>query len=717
MQKHRMSWISARTSLLLWVLALSIGGELLSLIPLGFLGASLPVASAHALPVRTDPASDAILNVPPQQVHIWFSEDLIPQTSRIVVVDTTNHEVDNKDSTVSNGGIEMSVTLPLLPSGTYVVVWRSQSAFDGHIAAGSFLFRIARPDGTVPPIPSVLPTGNVPGAAGNGVAGNPNLDAYTILQTLMTWFALLFMTFWVGGVIWETWILPPGEQQDPDLADASTLARRRFRRLAPVAVILIILADLGIVMGQGAELAGDWSGAVSLPLLHAILFQSHFGMFWWMREGGALLILLLIIGASRRGWLAGCSFQTNEKRQDDSPDEPASSPDEIQPLPNWWASVGESVREIRFVPRQLVTGWQGRSWYGRAEVLLAGGLLLAFALSGHAAAVPTYQLWYALSSDILHLVGTTVWVGGLSYIAVVLVPTLFKMETQRRARVLALGLPAFSALALITVILLAATGSLNTIVHLTSLEQFLTTLYGRTLTVKIFLFLLMAVISAYHAFFLRSRLVVLLKHQDDPALTSDFVKMVGMVQVAEHEGADQEALPSIWSLRQITERMTDWLQMEALIGVAILLCVALLNAFAGTLAAPTTAANTSTSTSTNAAGQGSQSHGSFLQTQHGSGYTLSLEVTPDSFGTNTFTVKVQDAQQRPVKGAAILIETQMLDMDMGTDTTQLQAVAATPGSYSGQSDLTMAGHWRVVVRLLPPNKNTFILYRFTFSAV
>lgn len=706
MQKHRMSWIPARKYR--WVLALSIG-VLLSFAPLGFLSAYIPVASAHALPVRTDPASDAILNVPPQQVHIWFSEELIPQTSHLLVVDTTNREVDNKDSTVSNDGIEMSVTLPLLPSGTYVVVWRSQSAFDGHIAAGSFLFRIARPDGTVPPIPLVLPTGNVPGAAGNGIVGSTNLDAYTLLQTVMTWFALLFMTFWVGGVIWETWILPSGEQQDPDLAEASTLASRRFGRMAPVAVVLIILADLGIVMGQAAELAGDWLGAVSLPLLHVILFQSHFGMFWWMREGGALLILLLILVASRRGWSAGHSFPKGEEQKEAFVDEAVHPEDEVLALPNWWASVGESIREIRFVPRRLVTGWQGRTGYGKVELLLAAGLLLAFALSGHAAAVPTYQLWYALSSDILHLVGTTVWVGGLFSIAVVLVPTLFKLDTRRRARVLALGLPEFSALALMTFLLLAATGSLNTTVHLTSLDQLVTTLYGRTLTVKICLFLLMAVISAHHAFTLRSRVVLQLQSPDDPA---DSAKTVGEEPATTHEHTHQEHIPPLWSLRRLTERMADWLQIEALIGVAILLCVVFLSAFAGTLAvSPTASPATTTASSDN------QAHGPFLQTQHGSGYTISLEVTPDSFGTNTFTVKVQDAQHHPVKGAAILIETQMLDMDMGTDTTQLQAVAATPGSYSGQSDLTMAGHWRLVVRLLPPNKNTFVLYSFNFSAV
>src|SRR5689334_18136320 len=41
---------------------------------------------------------------------------------------------------------------------------------------------------------------------------------------------------------------------------------------------------------------------------------------------------------------------------------------------------------------------------------------------------------------------------------------------------------------------------------MTSFDQLVTTAYGRTLVIKILLFLLMAGISAYHAFFLRPRL-------------------------------------------------------------------------------------------------------------------------------------------------------------------------------------------------------------------
>jgi putative copper export protein len=630
-------------------------------------------------------------------VWIWFSETLIPQTSTMLVVDTANHEVDNKDSQVL-GGNEMRVTLPLLPAGTYVVVWRSQSAFDGHIAEGSFLFRIARPDGTVPPVPAVLPTGHFPGAAGNGTLSDFN--GYTVAQTLMTWFALLCLTFWVGGVIWEIWILAPGQQRDADLREASRLAGRRFQRLIPAVLILLLLADLGIVLAQAAALAGDWSGAFSLPLLLVILFQSRFGEFWWMRQIVVGLALVLTILARHKGWRP--ETQSEEKKDNEALDLPY--------LPDWSQAVLASLRDIRHLPRQLVRSWQAASWYRRLEGGLGAILLLAFALSGHAAAVPSPQIWYSLGSDLLHLVGDTVWVGGLFYIGAILIPVLFRLPTPRYARVLALGLPAFSALAIITVIVLAATGSLNTTVHLTAFDQFWTTLYGRTLTVKIALFLVLIVISAYHAFFLRTQLVQALNTQQKKTLTTAGAATGGTAQLTRHEEEDLAVAQPMLPAHRLTKQMTGWLQLEALGGAAILLCVALLGAFGGTLTTGTSA------TSTNTSSQGSQAHGPFTQTQSASGYIVTLSVTPDTFGTNTFTVRVQDTQHHNVTGAGVLLETNMLDMDMGTETTQLQSVAHAPGSYAGQSDLTMAGHWQVIVRLLPPNQNTFLRYIFKFSA-
>jgi putative copper export protein len=114
---------------------------------------------------------------------------------------------------------------------------------------------------------------------------------------------------------------------------------------------------------------------------------------------------------------------------------------------------------------------------------------------------------FSLSVDLLHLVANAAWVGGLLYIGLVLVPSLKKLGTRSRACVLARGLPAFSVLAVTCAVILASTGPLNATVHMSTFQQFLTTPYGWTLAVKIECFLLMVAISAYHAFFLRPRLV------------------------------------------------------------------------------------------------------------------------------------------------------------------------------------------------------------------
>jgi copper transport protein len=706
------------------VLALGLGLTLavLAWTPLSPLGRATPIASAHALLVRSDPAADAVLAGPPQQIRMWFSEDLNPLTSRAVVVNTTNVEVDDKNSHVNAQDLrEMDVGVQPLPAGTYVVDWRTQSAEDGHIVGGSFIFRIARPDGSVPLVPAQLPTGNVPGAGGTGVSPNALLDGPTILQAIATWLALLFMTFWVGGVIWQTWILSPRLTEDPDLAAAATSAAQRFRRLAPYALGLLLLADVGIVLGQSAELAGEWSGVVSLPLLRAILFGSRFGTFWWMRQLVAALALLLTVCAAR--------YHLSAWR----PTAPASPLPALDgAIPAWGRELLLTLRSVRALPGRIAGGWRGRSLVGYAECVLGGTLLVAFALSGHAAAVDASEFAYAIGVDLLHLLANAAWIGGLLYICVVFVPALRDLSARQRARVLALGLPQFGALALVSATMLAATGTLNTTIHLTSISQFLTTSYGLTLAVKIEFFVLMVGISAFHTFVLRPRLAYALAHESSQVHVSDVSSAAPPREVLTRVGglsgtggngpalsagagaggghvARTSALPA--PTQRLAERLEDWLRREAMIGVVILFCVALLAAFAGSLT-PATASGATTSAATPAT---RSAH--VVQTQHASNYAITLDVTPAAFGTNTFTVKVQDAQGKAVDGASVLLQTTMLDMDMGVQNVQLKAVGASaPGTYSGQSDLTMAGHWDLLIKVLPPNGTQFVQADFRLSA-
>jgi copper transport protein len=645
------------------------------------------------------------LKTPPSSVKLWFSESVNPLTSRAIVVDTANREVDHHDNHVSpSDPTEMLLTVPLLPAGTYVVVWRTQSAVDGHIVGGSFYFQIARPDGSVPPVPHVLPTGNIPGAGGSEV-GSSSLDGPTSVQVLFTWLALVFLTVWVGGLIWETWILAPGLAADPDLAAAAQGAVRRFRGLTIPVLLLLLVSDVGMVVGQAAELAGEWSGAFSLPLWRAILFGSSFGTFWWLRQAVALAALGLTVLIMRRKW-------SSHRRL---PDETGrlSTGDASAGVRPWWPALLETLRRIPQVSRRLVMGWRGRTFLGRLELLLGAALIVAFALSGHAAALPASELPYGLSVDLLHLLANAAWVGGLFYIGLTLLPALRKLPPRQRARVLALGLPEFSALAIVSAFLMAATGSLNTTIHLTSIDQFLTTAYGRTLSIKIGLFLLMVLISAYHALVLRPRLAQALtghRARTGRAVVEVEEVVTGVAASSRtHTITPGRSSPEDKGVRQRMEgemvpraqrlmgRLEGWLRGEALLGCAVLLCVAGLSAFAGSLAySPPVGASSA-----------SVSSGVFVKTQQVQGYTITLKVSPAKFGVNTFTATVQDAQKQPVTGAEVLIQTNMVEMDMGVSYAQLKPdPSLPPGSYTGQSDFTMGGHWTILVKVLPPTLNS-----------
>ncbi len=249
--------------------------------------------------MRSEPAPGAILRKPPSEVHIWFDDALVPANSHMSVLDPQGHEVDRRDSHLSGSNPrEMSVTLAKLPAGTYTVLWVAQSADDGHITEGSFVFSVTLPDGTVPP----LPTG-ASSACGRTVPGTSVVPRGPILlQALATWLALLGMTFWLGGLIWETWVLTPGASDDPDLVRASWVASRRFRRLVPYALGTVLLADVAMVLGQAAALTGNWSSAFAPSSLQSILFGSHFGLFWWMRQAVVLAALGLRGLSARRGW-------------------------------------------------------------------------------------------------------------------------------------------------------------------------------------------------------------------------------------------------------------------------------------------------------------------------------------------------------------------------------------------------------------------------------
>src|SRR6266581_4862340 len=98
-------------------------------------------AFGHARLVRSEPAANAKLKEAPKIVELWFSEDLEPTMSTIVVTDQSGKRVDKNNATVAEGNKKLQIDLEDLGSGTYTVEWKAL-ATDQHTMKGKFTFNV-----------------------------------------------------------------------------------------------------------------------------------------------------------------------------------------------------------------------------------------------------------------------------------------------------------------------------------------------------------------------------------------------------------------------------------------------------------------------------------------------------------------------------------------------------------------------------------------------
>jgi hypothetical protein len=83
-------------------------------------------------------------------------------------------------------------------------------------------------------------------------------------------------------------------------------------------------------------------------------------------------------------------------------------------------------------------------------------------------------------------------------------------------------------------------------------------------------------------------------------------------------------------------------------------------------------------------------------------FTVQLNVNPNRFGTNIFTVTVIDnSTHKPTTDVGVSLYTTMLDMDMGTDTVNLRPDGK--GHFSSPGDLSMSGHWGIRIQIRTPD--------------
>ncbi|MBO0783829.1 MAG: CopD family protein, partial [Ktedonobacteraceae bacterium] len=483
------------------------------------------------------------------------------------------------------------------------------SAEDGHHVKSNFSF--------------VVGAGPLPGNTSDLLDASSALDEnFSLWSITLRWLNYLGMAGLVGMIAFLVLVWQPGTRlASQDIAmgtihKANARLEKRASSLVWATILILLCGWIAFLLYQSCIDSGLTFWALfRSQALSATLFQSRFGTVWLIR-------LALIVGT----------------------------------IPCWFSW---SRRQAAIHTEEMQASRSSR-WSLWLLLLLGTGMMLTTSLNSHAAA--SKDAWFLLPADLVHLLSTGFWIGGLllfvSGLAAVW-PVLLP-GTGDRTRLLAVLLPRFSRLALISVLLLVLTGTLQAIVQLGTLTALFTTNYGLALCLKLGIFFVLLCLGAFHLLRVSPRMRLFSRNS------------------GEEDGARSLSAGAL----QRTFRRT--VGVEAGLAILVLLVVGGLTS----LSPPPPPQQQRTQAS---------STGPFVQRGQASNLSYILVINPGRAGPNTFEVDLHDASGKPISDAeAVALRFTMLDMDMGVQDVPLQPVASTPGRYSGTASvLGMSGHWSI----------------------
>jgi copper transport protein len=407
-------------------------------------------AAAHAELISTSPERGAQVDAAPERVAFRFSEPVEGGFGAVRVFDAEGERVDEGDL-LRPGGDSDAVGVALrsdLPEGSYTATFRVVSA-DSHPIAGGFVFSVGEG--------GAAPSATLAELIEEGEAGTATSVAFGAVRAL----AYLAIALAVGGLIFLGAVWLPGLRAasgaGSEWASASEAFAARFGRLAAATVGLgMATTVLGIVL-QGANAAGTSFWSALDPIVIGDVLGTRFGTIWGLRSIDWLLLGVVALVA-----VAGARL-------------PVLRPASL-------GATGLAARPLASWP--VLT----------ALAILLGFLVVSPGLAGHAGTTNPELL--AMTSDSLHVLAMSTWLGGLIALVVVLPAATTRLDGPDRTRLLAACLRRFSPLALASVAVLLASGTYQSILYLESLGDLTGSAFGRAILIKIGLIVALIVLGA-----------------------------------------------------------------------------------------------------------------------------------------------------------------------------------------------------------------------------
>ncbi|HLG63304.1 MAG TPA: copper resistance protein CopC [Ktedonosporobacter sp.] len=634
-----------------------------------------PVAFAHAFVIGSDPVDGSTINTLPSVMRIYFNAPISPISRAHVYSVQDGHLVDVSaaPSTIARNNpreLDTPIRAPgTQPQGSYEVMWTAASDADGHTSYGIIGFNLGYSSTGLSGVPILGPS------TSNNVMSMHALDLFGILAIAWEWLILIALTFWVGLLVMESFLLT-GKERAVTLIEQ---ARRQSNSLQKLCLGALLLGEVVSLVLRVTRLAQGLGGSGFDPAtLLQLLTESSYGLLWMVRVALALIALGLLYWISSHPQKVTVVSEPAQRVTARTGPLRLQITQDMQPAGNGNTTKDRTEREY--------TTFTSLPSHRFSLILLslAALLLLTRALSGEAAQVFQPHI-SAIVFDWLGLVTQSIWFGGLVYLGYVILPRLSIVESDRHAEMLAALLRRF------TPFLLAAMGILFVCdlflceASLQDVHQFMTDPYGRALLIQLIISAMMVLLSLYALFVVRPRLTrqVLLLPVVNPDLPARRTRQ--------------------FALEHTRRGLKHNVNMQLLLAAGVLFCAALMFFFAPPIVFPNVQYSNPAAPAPTPATPDDKTD---TQTKQIGDFSVSLLVLPRQVGyANTVIITIKDSNDVPVTDAQVQVTTNMEIMDMGTKHATIRGGNPTYiATFDKDAAFSMAGLWDVTVAIQRPGQ-------------
>ncbi len=390
------------------------------------------VAWGHASLTETTPVRGAALDAVPAQVELRFSEPVETSFGAMRVFDSGGREVQQGEPSAGADGSELSIDLEGGLADDFYTVTYRVVSEDAHPVSGGFVFTVGTP-------------GSAPSRTVSELLADTETGRITeAVFWLDRWAGYLSMAVAVGllGFLLLVWA-PILRGREATASAGAAAASARFALVLMVAIAVGLVASLMALVLQGATAAGTSFWAALDPEVLERVLETRFGEVMALRSVAWLGLLPLAV-----------------------------------------AATGTFVRRHPLAMPQV------------ALAVVASLFLIASpALAGHASTQEPG--WLLMPATVVHVAAMAVWSGGLVALLLVLPAATRELAPgATRTELLRDSLLRFSTVALTAVVLIALTGTVQSVIEVGSFGDMVETAFGRAVLAKILIFTVLIAVAA-----------------------------------------------------------------------------------------------------------------------------------------------------------------------------------------------------------------------------